>query len=325
MEIAKALILAGRRDDDGEWPIAQRAPRHLFPLANRPLLFHNLEALRSAGVLEATILVEPESGAAIERAVGDGSDWGLTVGYADYLPSVGLAGALSAARSFLGGEPALVQAGDALLRERVHPHLAAFARDGLDAVALRTRAAGGRDLGYMLSPRAVSILLERPDAALDPVAGVRARGGRAGVQTVDGCLPCHGDQDTLLECNRRLLDELAPCVQGRVGDDCTLHGAVVVHPTARLARCTVRGPAIIGPGARLTDAYVGPHTSIGAGVVVEGAEIEHSIVLDGAELRFLGTRLDSCVIGQGARIVRRFSMPSTMRIAVGDGAEVLLA
>src|SRR5690242_15293793 len=89
MEIAKALILAGRRDDDGDWPIAQRAPRHLFPLANRPILFHNLEALRSAGVLEATILVEPESGAAIERAVGDGSDWGLTVGYADYLPSVG--------------------------------------------------------------------------------------------------------------------------------------------------------------------------------------------------------------------------------------------
>ena len=81
---------------------------------------------------------------------------------------------------------------------------------------------------------------------------------------------------------------------------------------------------IIGPGARVTDAYIGPYTSIGAGVVVEGAEIEHSIVLPDAQLRFVGSRLESSVIGRGARIVRGFALPAAMRVSLGDGAEVIL-
>ena len=36
----------------------------------------------------------------------------------------------------------------------------------------------------------------------------------------------------------------------------------------------IRGPAIVGAGARVVDAYIGPYTSIGDGVRVEGAEIE---------------------------------------------------
>jgi glucose-1-phosphate thymidylyltransferase len=86
----------------------------------------------------------------------------------------------------------------------------------------------------------------------------------------------------------------------------------------------VRGPAVIGPGARVTDAYIGPYTSIGAGVVIEGTEIEHSIVLPEAELRYVGTRLESSVIGCGARVLRGFRTPSAIRVSIGDGAEIVL-
>jgi glucose-1-phosphate thymidylyltransferase len=78
VEIAKALILAGSGSDDSPWPVVPGS-RHLFPVANRPILFHNLEALRAAGILEATILADADAGRAIESAVGDGRDWGLTV------------------------------------------------------------------------------------------------------------------------------------------------------------------------------------------------------------------------------------------------------
>ena len=57
---------------------------------------------------------------------------------------------------------------------------------------------------------------------------------------------------------------------------------MVIEPGARLERATVRGPAIIGAGARLTDCYVGPYTAIGEDCVVEGAEVEHSILLAGS-------------------------------------------
>jgi glucose-1-phosphate thymidylyltransferase len=332
MEIAKAMILAGRearQNGDRPWPIARGESKHLFPVANRPILFHNLEALRAAGLLEATIMVDPEAAVAVRRAVGNGAAWGLAIRYGEYAAEGGIATALAAGREFLGEEPVLVQEGDALLCERLHPHLAAFAREGLDALALRLAGPGGPaphgcEPGYMLSSRAVSILLERPETAVDPVDRIRAGGGRVRAQQVDGCLACHGDRNGLLEGNRRMLEGIARSVSDASLSQSSIQGPVVVHPTARLHRSVVRGPAIVGADARLTDAYVGPYTSIGAGVVVEGAEIEHSIVLDAAELRYVGTRLESSVIGHGARVVRGFALPTAMRIAIGDGAEMLL-
>jgi glucose-1-phosphate thymidylyltransferase len=326
MEIAKALILAGRVADSGAWPTAPFAPRHLFPLANRPILFHNLEALRAAGILEASIVTDRDADDALREAVGDGRAWGLTVRYAEWQPTRGLGGALADARDFLGEEPVLVQQGDALLRDRIHAHISAFAREQLDALALRLSQPGSRVAttpGYLLSPRAVSILRATPDAA-KPMAEVRAGGGRVRVQSVDGCLPCHGDLEALLEGNRRMLERLLSDAAPATLEGCKVQGPVEVHPTARIERTLLRGPVVIGPRARLTDAYVGPYSSIGAGVTIEGAEIEHSIVLPDAELRFVGTRLESSVIGRGARIVRGFQLPGAIRVSIGDGAEVVL-
>jgi glucose-1-phosphate thymidylyltransferase len=329
MEIAKALILTGRGRDGGRCPNASDEPRHLFPVANRPLLFHNLASLRAAGVLETTILTEPATTAAVETAVGDGRDWGLDVRYAIWDPDTGVAGAVAAGREFVRDEPVLVQQGDALLRERLHPHLSSFARERLDALALQLQRPADEAVPssmpwYLLSPKAISVLGDvcRPDA--NPMTGVQAKGGRVRVQLVDGCMPCRGDVEGLLESNRSLLEHLRPSFDPASVEGSRIQGAVEIHPTAKVRRSIVRGPAIIGPGAEITDAYVGPYSSIGAGVIVEGSEIEYSIVLPEAELRFVGTRLESSVIGRRARIVREFRNPQAIRMSVGDGAEVVL-
>jgi glucose-1-phosphate thymidylyltransferase len=319
MEIAKALILAGNRGDDRAWPIVPGS-RHLFPLANRPILFHNLEALRAAGVLEATVLADAASGPAIEQAVGDGRDWGVVVHHAAWRPEDGLLGALLAGREFMAEEPVLVEQGDALLRDRLHGHISTFAHERLDAMALRLAELTP---GYLFSARAVAILLDG-SAGANPVARVRAEGGRVREQPVDGCLPCHGDVSALLDCNRRMLESLTAAVEPASVQDSTIHGAVEIHPTASVRRSLLRGPVIIGPGATVTDAYIGPYTSIGAGVVVEAAEIEHSIVLRDARLRYVGSRVESSVIGRGARVERGFTLPAAMRMTLGDGAEVVL-
>jgi glucose-1-phosphate thymidylyltransferase len=307
--------------------VAPGDPKHLIPVANRPILFHNLEALRAAGVLEATLLVEPGAGQAIESAVGDGREWGIGVRYDEWEPEEGVSGALAVGNDFLRGEPVLVLQGDALLRERMHRHTAAFAREGLDAMALQLRHLGNgkvpvHEPGYLLSSRAVSFLLDGRDPC--PMAGVRARGGRVRIEPVDGVLPCHGSQELLLEGNRRMLEVLEPSVEPRRLRDCTIQGTVSIHPTARVTRSLLRGPLIVGPGAHVTDAYIGPYTSVGARVVIEGSEIEHSIVLSDAELRFVGTRLESSVIGRGARIVRGFDLPGAIQMSVGEGAVVIL-
>jgi glucose-1-phosphate thymidylyltransferase len=329
VEIAKALVLAGRTGLDRPWPSVQAGPKHLVPVANRPILFHHLEALRAAGVLEATIAVEPESAGLIGAAVGDGSEWNLAVRYVEWAPASGVGGALAAARPFIGDEPVLVRPGDALQREQIHPHIAEFAGGRLDAMALRLSASprkgahGALPGGYLLSERAVSLLLDRPRPCdEDPLAGIRRHGGQVLVRDIEGCRACHGDQDSLLEANRRMLEDLPRDVDLSAHPGSEFQGPVMVHPTARLEDTIVRGPAIIGPGARLTHAYVGPYTSIGADVRIDGSQIEHSIVLDRAELLNVGSRLETSVIGRGARISRKFVVPTAMRLSVGDGAEV---
>ena len=172
-----------------------------------------------------------------------------------------------------------------LLRQRINVHISAFARERLDALALRLVGDGSpgcapRAPGYLLSPRAIFILLDGPvTAAESPVAGVRARGGRVRIERVDGCMPCDGDLGTLLDGNRRMLEHLEPSLDGVLLDECRVQGAVEIHPTATVERSLLRGPLIVGAGARILDSYIGPYSSIGEDVVVEGTEIEHSIVL----------------------------------------------
>ena len=328
MEIAKALVLAGGSPGDTPWPSVEPTPKALVPVANRPILFHNLDMLRRSGVLEAAIAVTYGAAPAIRQAIGDGSDWGLDISFAEYAPQDGLDAVLGMTRDFLGDEPVLVQEGDALLRQRINHHIATFATERLDAVVLRLPATGADPEqaagGWMLSTRGVRMLQDRRHAQQDPVAYIRQHGGGVGAVDVEGCLFRHGGQAALLEGNRRMLDELRADHQAPSLPGCELQGPVVVHPDAHLERTLVRGPAIIGPGARLTDAYVGPYTSIGPDVTIEGAEIEYSIVLAGAELRFIGARIESSVIGEGARVGRAFSIPTAMRLSVGAGAEIQL-
>jgi glucose-1-phosphate thymidylyltransferase len=79
-----------------------------------------------------------------------------------------------------------------------------------------------------------------------------------------------------------------------------LQRTVEVDPSPTLGRSTIRGPVVIGPRARLFDAWgFGPDTSIGEGVCEEGAEVENSIVLEGARISHLDRRLESSVIGPG--------------------------
>ena len=332
MGIAKALVLATSAPHDAPWPSVRSAPKALVPVANRPLLFHDLDALSAAGVLETTIAVDPASTGAVRAAVGDGAEWHMAIRYVDCPPGASLGRTLAHCRDHLGAEPLLVQHAGSLLRERIHPHIAAFAGEGLDALALRLPGAleldvhddGALEGSLLLSDRAVAILA-RTRASADPLRRVREGGGQVRIQEVDGCLPCLGPQEALLEANRRMLELLTRSVHDDAVIDSRIQGPVSIHPTAHVERSLIRGPVAIGPGARVVDSYVGPSTSIGADVVVEGAEIEYSIVLPGARLSFLGTRLEESIIGRGAIIRRAFEPPAALRVAIGDGAEVTLS
>ena len=104
--------------------------------------------------------------------------------------------------------------------------------------------------------------------------------------------------------------------------DSKVEGRVVVEPGARLERSVIRGPAVIGGDARITDAYIGPYTSIDAGVVVSRAEVEHSILLAGSSVSDLETRMEASLLGRNVKLSRGDGLPKTLRMIVGDNAEI---
>jgi glucose-1-phosphate thymidylyltransferase len=87
-------------------------------------------------------------------------------------------------------------------------------------------------------------------------------------------------------------------------------------------RCTVRGPVVIGAGCRLSDTFVGPYTSISDGVVVDHAELEHSIVLENSRISHLGTRMADSLIGRDCVIAHSDARPVAYRFLVGDSCQI---
>ena len=125
----------------------------------------------------------------------------------------------------------------------------------------------------------------------------------------------------MLEANRLILETYDRRVEGELVDS-KIDGRVVVEPGAVLERTTVRGPAIIGAGARVVDAYIGPYTAIGRHCVIEAAEIEHSILLEGSSVRGLDGRMESSLLGRDVVIARGERQPRAYRFMVGDSSEI---
>jgi NDP-sugar pyrophosphorylase family protein len=147
----------------------------------------------------------------------------------------------------------------------------------------------------------------------------------ATVVELDAAWRYDGTVDSVLEANTIVLDAMK---RGRLGVDlarATLQGRAQVDPSAELEGAKLRGPVYIGPGVRLVETYVGPYTSIGANVTLEGVEIEHSIVLPGAEIRYPGRRLEASLVGEGAQIGRDYSLPSALRLRVGPHSQIQLS
>src|SRR4051795_6450986 len=116
MNVAKAVVLAMDLRGPEPWPNLGLSTRHLAPVANKPVLFHHLEALSAAGIGETAIVCDRRSSAGIREAVGDGSAWDLDVRYVEESPAETILSSPAIAR-FIGPAPVVVQHGDILLHE----------------------------------------------------------------------------------------------------------------------------------------------------------------------------------------------------------------
>jgi glucose-1-phosphate thymidylyltransferase len=356
MQPLKGLILSGGRGTRLR-PITYTSAKQLVPVANKPVLFFGIEAMADAGIEEIGIIIAPETGDEIREVTGDGSQFGVRITYILQDEPAGLAHAVLTAEPFLGDSPFVMYLGDNLLQGGMTDLVHAFQTNEPDALILLTPVPDPENYGVAeLTDGRVTRLVEKPpeprtDLALcgvymftagihdaaraiepsgrgeleitDAIQHLVDTGQRVEPHVVRGWWKDTGRLDDMLEANRLILDTITPRVDGEMVDS-TTHGRVIIEQGARLERATVRGPAIIGADARLSDCYIGPYTAVGSGCVIERAEVEHSILLEGSSVRGLDGRMESSLLGRNVAIGRSSGQPRAYQFMVGDNSEIAI-
>jgi glucose-1-phosphate thymidylyltransferase len=331
MGLAKAIVLV-RPVGHRAWRLGRR-PAQLAQVANEPVIHHALRTLRHSGARSVLVMAYPDAEEPIREAIGNGVQLGLDVQYAEARDPAPLRHTVRCFADHLGNPPFLIQHADVLFRESLTALHGQYLADGLDGLVLRHGSGGDQAAGgnaYIIGAGILRALCDVPgsdlERALEAVLSGHRRGRfSVGTRQVDALLPCRGGAETLLEANRRLLDDLAPSPVRAVWATARFDGRVAIHATASVSDAVIRGPVIIGPRARISNAYIGPHTAVGAGVVIDGAEVEDSIVMEGARVGHVRDRISGSVIGPDASVGQDFSLPRGLRLAVGAGASVVLA
>jgi glucose-1-phosphate thymidylyltransferase len=132
-----------------------------------------------------------------------------------------------------------------------------------------------------------------------------------------------GKKDPLLECNRLVLETLAPRQAGTVDATSSIEGRVVIEEGATVVGSRIRGPVVIGERTEVVNSYIGPFTSIAADCVVRDSELEHSVVLE--QSRILGvTGIADSLVGREVEVRRSVQRPRALRLMLGDHSHVEL-
>ncbi|HZY69756.1 MAG TPA: glucose-1-phosphate thymidylyltransferase [Thermoplasmata archaeon] len=357
----KGLLLAGGHGTRLR-PLTFTGNKHMLPIANRPLLFYGLEHLRRAGVEDVGIVLGPIR-EGIQERVGDGSLFGVKVQYIEQGEPRGLAHAVRCARDFLGDDPFLMYLGDNMLEHGAEPFVERFKRGDAHAVIGVAPVKNPQQYGVAEldgQDRLVSIV-EKPaepktnlavvgvylfDESIHRIVKNLAPSARGELEITDAIRSLHetdgsvrvvrlegwwkdtGRQEDLLEANERVLASRPRAefsLRGTVDPGAHVSGSVDLGERSHVgAGCGVRGPAVIGRDVRIDDgAYIGPYTAIGDRAVVRRAEVDRSILMEGAEVDAPIRVVDS-IIGRGARVLSRSRLPSGQSFTLGDSCQVLL-
>ncbi len=351
----KGLILSGGKGTR-LYPLTYTSAKQLIPVANKPVLFRVIEAIRDAGITDIGIVVG-DTAEEIQRAVGRGGQWAVDITYIPQDAPLGLAHAVKISRDFLGDDRFVMFLGDNVIQGGISPLIAQFADSEYNSQIVLTRVDQPEQYGVaeLKDDGRIVRLIEKPkeppsDLALvgiymfdhhifEAVHAIEPS-WRGELEITDAIqwLVEHdynvypyihrgwwidtGRPGDMLEANSLVLEELTPTIDGYVDRDSEVDSRVTVEQGAEIINSVVRGPAIIGADTRIVNAYVGPFTSIYHHCLVENAEISRSIVLEHSQIRNMARRIEDSLIGRHVVLHRSPIRPRAYKFTLGDHSNV---
>ncbi|NJO80616.1 MAG: glucose-1-phosphate thymidylyltransferase [Cyanobacteria bacterium RM1_2_2] len=355
----KAIILSGGKGTRLR-PLTYTGAKQLVPVANKPILWYGIESIVAAGITEIGIIISPETGEEVKSKTGNGERFGANITYILQEKPAGLAHAVKIAEPFLQDSPFVMYLGDNLVQSELDLFLEQFHTANLDALTLLCPVSNPSAFGvarvdengrllqliekpkdppsnlalvgiYIFSPvihQAIAMIqpsargeLEITDAIqclIDQQKFVEAR-------QIRGWWLDTGKKDDLLEANRIILDTcLQSEVLGEVDERSQIIGRVQIGTGSKVVNCTIRGPVTIGSNCHLENCFIGPYSSVADQVTLVDADLEHSVILQGAKVEGIHHRIVDSVIGQRAHLKEAPRRPKALRFMIGDDCQIEL-
>jgi UDP-N-acetylglucosamine diphosphorylase/glucosamine-1-phosphate N-acetyltransferase len=334
----KAVVLAAG-EGTRMWPLATNKPKHLLPVAGRPLITHILDAIKQNQIEEVFVVVGFKR-ELIKSAVGDGSQRGLRVKYLDQRAWTGTASALKIAFEAVGRESFLAIYGDLWLTSSAIRAVTEKSRSFARVVGVvkvknpfeygLVNVSGDKVLGIVEKParmRRTEGLVNAGIYVLDSEVfraiertGVSRRAEYEFTTSLQhmlndgneiGCAVIPGENWIdigrpwdLLEANQRALSNMTNGIHGTVEPGAVLKGEVWLDENSVVkSGCNVEGPVYIG-----RDSTIGPNTRIRPSTCIENrvvvgtsCEVKNSIIMTGTKVPHLSYVGDS-IIGENCNL-----------------------
>lgn len=350
----KGLILSGGKGTRLR-PITHTSAKQLVPVANKPILFYGIEALKEAGISNIGIVVG-DTKEEIMNAVGDGSRWGVKISYIEQEAPLGLAHAVLISEKFINKDSFVMYLGDNLIKSGITALVEEFQREKPNAEILLARVPNPEQFGVaeLVEGRVVS-LVEKPkepksDLALvgvymfdkhifeavkkikpswrdeleitDAIQYLISSNFEVKPHIVNGWWKDTGKLEDMLEANRMILDTMETKIEGFVDSNSNIDFKVVIQKGAEVINSVVRGPAIIGENTKIVNSFIGPFTSIYHSVKIENSEVEHSIILEESSIINIKRRIEDSLIGRNVEVSKSPLKPKAYRLMLGDNSKV---
>jgi len=330
----KAVLLAAG-DSTRMLPLSANQPKHLLPVAGKPLLFHTLEALERAGI-EETLIVYGYHAEKLSEAVNS-ETWGkgkMSVSFVLQEERRGTAHAAGHAKSFVGDDTSLLMNGDIIVGPGDFEGLIEYHEKGEFEMTLTVQPIDDpSEYGVVaVNEGKASKLIEKPtkeemvsnlvnvglyavgsslwdaiertnlsprgEYEITDSIGILIDNGNVGAYSLQTWWLDVGKPWDLLDANKQILSQISNKIDGNVEKGAVIKGNCIIESGAVVkSGAYIEGPAFIGENAVIgPNCYIRAYTSLGKSVKIGNAvEIKNSIIMDNTHIGHLSYVGDSII------------------------------